>query len=88
VFTFGSARRDVPRLPFPGYRSVVNKDHWALHARQWELLGSPLGPSLEDGAAVRAAVAAWRAEHPGGRLRALVKEQTRGRQVSWEHSAT
>jgi SAM-dependent methyltransferase len=50
----------------------VNKDHWPLYARHWELLGPPLRPSPEDSAAVRAAVAAWRAEHPGARLRALV----------------
>lgn len=54
------------------YRGVVNKDHWPLYARQWELITPPLRPSPEDGAAVRAAVAAWRAEHPSARLRALV----------------
>ena len=50
----------------------MSKDHWPLYARQWDLLGPPLRPSPEDGAAVRAAFAAWRAERPDARVRALV----------------
>jgi hypothetical protein len=48
------------------------KDHWPVIGHQWRLLRSPLRPCAEDVRIVEAVGAAWRTDHPGAPLRALL----------------
>jgi SAM-dependent methyltransferase len=57
-----------PALP----ADVAPADPWLRNAGQWRRIGPPLRPVAEDLRVVEDTAAAWRAAHPGSRLRVLI----------------